>query len=289
MKTSKWIYLFIVPGSILYILFFVLPTISALFYSITDWSGLTAGYNFVGLKNFQDLLFNDLVFQKSAVNNMKFLLAVVIFQTLFSLVFALILIKNTKTNVFFRTLFFFPTILASVSVAFIWTFIYDSNLGMLNHLLQMVGLSNFTHSWLGDRNIAIYSIALVQIWAHTGQVMVIFIAGLQAVPKEIYEAARIDGANRWQTFKKITWPLIAPSTTMVVGYTTIQSFKAFDLIFAMTGGGPVYSTEIFATFIYRSAFTNYSFGYASAASVIFMIVIASITFMQNKMINKASY
>jgi len=238
------------------------------------------------LKNFKELLFNDIVFHKAAGNNMKFLLAVVTFQTLFSLIFALILVKNTKPNVFFRTLYFFPTILASISVAFIWTFVYDSNLGMLNNFLQMVGLENLIHSWLGDRRIAIYSIALVQVWAHTGQVMVMFIAGLQAIPEEIYEAAKIDGANRWQIFRRITWPLLAPSTTMVVGYTMIQSFKAFDLIFAMTGGGPVYSTEIFATFIYRSAFTNYAFGYASAASVIFMMVIATLTYLQNRAINK---
>ncbi|NLT94307.1 MAG: sugar ABC transporter permease [Clostridia bacterium] len=286
MKPKKWIYLFIVPGGILYLIFFVLPTISALFYSVTDWNGIAPNYNFVGLKNFKELLFNDIVFHKAAGNNMKFLLAVVTFQTLFSLIFALILVKNTKPNVFFRTLYFFPTILASISVAFIWTFVYDSNLGMLNNFLQMVGLENLIHSWLGDRRIAIYSIALVQVWAHTGQVMVMFIAGLQAIPEEIYEAAKIDGANRWQIFRRITWPLLAPSTTMVVGYTMIQSFKAFDLIFAMTGGGPVYSTEIFATFIYRSAFTNYAFGYASAASVIFMMVIATLTYLQNRAINK---
>lgn len=286
MKPKKWIYLFIIPGGILYLIFFILPTISALFYSITDWNGISADYNFIGLKNFKDLLFNDYVFKKAAGNNMKFLLAVVIFQTLFSLIFALILVKNTKPNVFFRTLYFFPTILASVSVAFIWTFIYDSNLGMLNNFLQMVGLENLIHSWLGDRRIAIFSIALVQVWAHTGQVMIMFIAGLQSIPEEIYEAAKIDGANRWQTFRRITWPLLAPSTTMVVGYTMIQSFKAFDLVFAMTGGGPVYSTEIFATFIYRSAFTNYTFGYASAASVIFMMVIATLTYLQNKAIVK---
>lgn len=286
MKTSRWIYLFLIPGGILYLLFFIQPTLSAFFYSITDWSGLGSNYNLVGLDNFRQLLTNDFVFKKAAGNSMKFLLAVVIFQTLFSLIFALILVKNTKTNVFFRTLFFFPTILASISVAFIWTFVYDPNLGLLNGILNWFGAEGISRSLTGNKQTAIYALAFVQVWAHTGQVMVMFIAGLQAVPKEIYEAATIDGANRWQTFKSITWPLIAPATTMVVGYTTIQSFKAFDLVYAMTGGGPAYSTEIFATFIYTSAFTNYQFGYASAASVIFMMVIATITFIQFKVINR---
>src|SRR5699024_4034020 len=153
-----------------------------------------------------------------------------VFQTLFSLIFAMILLKNTKTNTFFRVLFFFPTILSSVSVAFIWTFVYDPNLGFLNPILEMVGLDILTQSWLGDQSIAIYSIAFVQIWFHTGQVMIIFIAGLQNIPKELYEAAIVDGASRWQKFTKVTWPLLKPTTTMVVAYITIQSFKAFDLL-----------------------------------------------------------
>ena len=286
MKPKNWIYLFVVPGGLLYLTFFFFPTISALYYSLTDWTGLNFNYNFVGLDNFRRLLTEDIVFRKAAVNNFKFMLDVVLFQTAFSLIFALILVKNTKTNVFFRTLFFFPTILSSISVAFIWSFMYDPSMGMVNTTLSAIGLESLTRGWLSNRDIAIHSIAFVQVWFHTGQVMIIFIAGLQSVPKELYEAARIDGANRWQTFRKVTWPLIAPATTMVVGYTTIQSFKAFDLVFAMTGGGPAFSTEIFATFIYTTAFTNYNFGYASAASVIFMMIIATITYTQMRVLNR---
>ena len=112
--------------------------------------------------------------------------------------------------------------------------------------------------------------------------LIIFVAGLQAIPQEMYEVAKIEGANKWQTFRQVTWPLLAPSATIVVAYTTIQSFKAFDLVFAMTGGGPNYSTEIIATYIYGVAFEGYQFGYASAISVIFMIIIAFITFLQFK-------
>lgn len=287
MRISKWIYLFLIPGVVLYFTFFILPTLGAFFYSITDWDGADQNFNFVGLANYTNLLTNDDVFLKSLGNNLKFLFSVVIFQTILSLIFALILLKNTKTNIFLRALYFFPTILSSVSVAFIWSFIYAPSVGLLNPLLGTIGLDSLAQSWLGNPDIAIFSLSFVQIWFHTGQVMIIFIAGLQNVPQELYEAATVDGANRWQRFIKITWPLIAPSTTMVVGYTIIQTFKAFDLVFAMTGGGPAFSTEILVTFIYNSAFSHYQFGYASAASVILMVIVATITLVQFRLINRS--
>ncbi|MEA3322419.1 MAG: sugar ABC transporter permease [Bacillota bacterium] len=280
MKQSKWLYLFFVPGLIFYSIFFILPTISAVFYSFTDWDGLTADFNFVGFENYTNLVTNDSIFIKSMTNNLKFMLFVVVFQTLFSLVFAILLVKNTKTNIFLRALYFFPTILSSVSVAFIWSYMYDPNLGIINNLFSSVGLEMLANNWLGDQNIAIYSIAFVQVWFHTGQMLIIFVAGLQAIPEDLYEVAKIEGASRWQTFSKVTWPLIAPAATIVVAYTTIQSFKAFDLIYAMTRGGPNYATEILATHIYTTAFRSFKFGYASAESVIFMLVIALITFLQ---------
>lgn len=288
MRISKRIYLFLIPGFIIYSIFFILPTFGAFFYSLTDWDGVSQNFNLVGFKNYINLVKNDTVFTKSIGNNMKFLFTVVIFQTLFSLIFALILLKNTKTNIFFRALFFFPTILSSVSVAFIWSFMYAPSIGFINPLLETIGLGGLAKGWLGDPSIAIFSVSFVQVWFHTGQVMVIFIAGLQNVPKELYEAAIIDGASRWRRFTAITWPMIAPSTTMVVGYTIIQTFKAFDLIFAMTGGGPNFSTEILVTFIYNSAFSHYQFGYASAASVILMVIVCIITFVQFRLINRNS-
>ncbi|MGD6968600.1 carbohydrate ABC transporter permease [Rossellomorea vietnamensis] len=284
LKKNKALLLFVLPGLILYSIFFIYPTFSALFFSFTDWDGLTPDYNFVGVENYINIFTNDSIFVKALGNNVKFMLFVVVFQTLFSLVFALYLVKNTKTNVFLRALYFFPTILSSVSVAFIWSFVYDPNLGILNTLLERVNLDFLTHNWLGDQDIAIFSIAVVQVWMHTGQMLIIFVAGLQNIPNDLYEVAKIEGASKWQRFRFVTWPLVAPAATIVVAYTTIQSFKAFDLIFAMTRGGPNYSTEILATLIYSTAFRSFKFGYASAESVIFMIVIAVITIIQFKVL-----
>ncbi|ANU24531.1 carbohydrate ABC transporter permease [Planococcus donghaensis] len=291
MKTSKSIYLFFLPGLFLYAIFFVYPTISALFYSFTDWDGLSSSFQFVGVENYERAFTGDTVFRKTIGNNLKFMLVVVVFQTLVALAFALIVLKNTKTTIFLRALYFFPTILSSVSVAFIWSFIYDPSLGILNQLLELIGLEFLAQNWLGNANIAIYSLAVTQIWFHAGQMLIIFVAGLQAIPEELYEVAKIEGASKWQTFRNVTWPLLAPSATIVVAYTTIQSFKAFDLVFAMTGGGPNNSTEIVATYIFDIAFRSYQFGYASAISVIFMVIIAIITYLQFKVLrsNRISY
>ncbi|MGM0898442.1 MAG: carbohydrate ABC transporter permease [Bacillota bacterium] len=282
MRISKSIYLFFLPGLVLYSLFFLYPTISALFYSFTNWDGLSATFQFVGIDNYTRAFTGDSIFQKTIGNNLKFMLTVVVFQTLVALAFALIVIKNTKTNVFLRALYFFPTILSSVSVAFIWAFIYDPSMGILNQVLELIGLDFLAQNWLGNANIAIYSLAITQVWFHAGQMLIIFVAGLQAIPEELYEVAKIEGASKWQTFKSVTWPLLAPSATIVVAYTTIQSFKAFDLVFAMTGGGPNNSTEIIATYIYDVAFKSYQFGYASSISIIFMAIIALITYLQFK-------
>lgn len=282
MKISKTIYLFFLPGLFLYSIFFLYPTVSALFYSFTDWDGLSDTFQFIGAQNYERALTGDSVFRKTVGNNMKFMLTVVIFQTLAALAFALIVLKNTKANLFLRALYFFPTILSSVSVAFIWSFIYDPSLGILNQILEVLGLDFLQQNWLGNSDIAIYSLAITQIWFHAGQMLIIFVAGLQAIPEDLYEVAKIEGANKWQTFSKVTWPLLAPSATIVIAYTTIQSFKAFDLVFAMTGGGPNNSTQIIATYIFDVAFRSYNFGYASSISVLFMIIIAAITFLQFK-------
>ncbi|MGQ9557209.1 MAG: carbohydrate ABC transporter permease [Desulfurispora sp.] len=291
MRKYRGLIFFLVPGLLMYLVFFVTPTLSALGLSLTDWNGISPDYNWVGLDNYKFMIGQDPVFHQALGNNIKYTLFVVIFQTAFSLLFALLLVKNTRLNIFYRALFFLPTIIASVSVAFIWIFMYDPSIGFLNLTLQKLGLEVLQHSWLGDKKIAIYSIAFVQVWAHTGQVMVIFIAGLQSIPHSLYEVARIEGASRWQTFRRVTWPLLAPSATIVAAYTTLQSFKAFDLILAMTDGGPSYATEILSIFLYHEAFRNFKFGYASASAVLFMLIIASITYMQFKILraNRVTY
>ncbi|GAB6926258.1 sugar ABC transporter permease [Paenibacillus sp. JCM 10914] len=281
---------FILPGVLLYAVLFLYPTITALYYSFTNWDGLSPSYQYVGIDNYK-LLKDDIIFGKSLMNNLKFMLFVVIVQTVVSLLLALQINKKSKVNVMLRALYFVPTILSSVSVGFIWSFIYDPSTGALNQLLTMMGLESWTQNWIGNASLAIFSIAAVQAWAHIGQMVVLFVAGLQAIPPELIEAARLDGATKVGLFLRVTWPLLAPAAAIVVSYTTIQSFKAFDLVFTMTGGGPAYSTEIISTYIYNSAFMNYAFGKAATASVFFLILISIITFLQFKLLrtDRVSY
>lgn len=232
------------------------------------------------------MLTNDDLFYKVLGNNVEFSFLVVVFQTAFSLLFATFLVKNTRTTIALRTLYFFPTILSSVSVAMIWLFLYDPNYGGVNVIFKKIGLDAFALNWLGSETSALRAIAFTQIWFHTGQMMVVYIAGLQQIPQELYEAAQMDGASRWQQFKKVTWPMALPTTAVVMAYTTIQSFRAFDLVYAMTQGGPNNSTNIFVTLVYLTAFNEFRFGYAAMQSIIMIIFILGITALQRRILRE---
>lgn len=275
--------LMILPALLIYALFYLYPTLSNLRYAFTEWDGLLEP-RFIGFENFTRTATNDDIFRKILGNNIEFSFLVIIFQTAFSLIFAIFLLKNTRTSIALRTLYFFPTILSSVSVALVWMFIYEPNLGALNTLLRGVGLDSFALSWLGSETITLRAIAFTQVWFHTGQMMVVYIAGLQQIPQELYEAAEVDGASRWQQFKSVTWPMALPTTAVVLAYTTIQSFRAFDLIYTMTGGGPNNSTNILVTLIYQSAFGEYRFGYAASLSVYLVVFILLLTWVQRRIL-----
>jgi raffinose/stachyose/melibiose transport system permease protein len=147
-----------------------------------------------------------------------------------------------------------------------------------------VHLDFLAQNWLGDSNIALYAIAFTQVWFHTGQMVVIYVAGLQQIPEELYEAAQVDGASRWQQFRSVTWPMALPTTAVVVAYTTIQTFRAFDLVYTMTMGGPMNSTDLLVTIIYGNAFFGYAYGYAAAQTVVLVVVVLGVTWMQRRIL-----
>ncbi|MFZ9893275.1 MAG: carbohydrate ABC transporter permease [Candidatus Nanopelagicaceae bacterium] len=276
-------FLMIVPAIIMYAVFYLYPTLSNLRYAFSEWDGLQEA-KFIGAKNFTRALTNDDIFYKVLGNNIEFTGLVVIFQTGLSLLFAIFLLRNTRTSVALRTLYFFPTIISSVSVAMVWQFLYEPNLGPINTFLNSVGLDFLALNWLGSETVTLRAIAFTQVWFHTGQMMVVYIAGLQQIPQELYEAAEVDGASRWQQFKSVTWPMALPTTAVVMAYTTIQSFRAFDLVYAMTQGGPNNSSSILVTLIYLTAFNELRFGYAATQSIYLVIFILALTALQRRIL-----
>ena len=271
------------PALILFLAFYLYPALQNLQFATRRWDGIAEPEN-VGFRNFTNLLTNDDLFYKTLGNNIEFTFLVVIFQTALALIFAVFLVKNTKVNIALRTLYFFPTILSSVSVGMIWLFLYDPNFGALNLFFNKVGLTSFALNWLGSESSALYAIAFSQVWFHTGQMMVVYIAGLQQIPKELYEAAEVDGASRWKQFTKITWPMAMPTTLVVMAYTTIQSFRAFDLIMVMTNStaGPNNSTSIFSTLVYFTLFNELRLGYAAAQTIFMVATMVLITWLQRR-------
>jgi raffinose/stachyose/melibiose transport system permease protein len=280
-RTHPALFLFPLPALVLYVVFFAMPTFEGVRYSVTDWDGFSAEYNNVGAGNFRTIATADDLFRGALFNNLKFMLVVVVFQTLISLALAVFLVRNSRSSILLRALYFLPTILSSVSVAFIWKFVYDPNFGLINTALGAVGLDGLRSSFLGDDGKAIFFVAATQVWFHVGQMMVIYVAGLQQIPADLYESADVDGASRWRQFRHITWPLVAPASAIVIAYTTVQSFKAFDLILGMGGNPPKPSLDILSTRIY-AGFANSQFGYAAAESIVFMVVIALVTWLQRR-------
>ncbi|MFJ8862514.1 carbohydrate ABC transporter permease [Streptomyces sp. NPDC102451] len=278
---------FPVPALALYLFFFAYPTVQAVQYALTDWDGYSAGYNSVGLGNFGEIATSDDVFANAAGNNLKLTVTVVLAQTALALLLALYLVRTTRSSTLLRALFFLPTVLSSVSVAFVWRFVYDPDGGLFNSALRGVGLDSFQSVYLGDPDKAVFWLALTQVWFHAGQMMVVFIAGLQAIPRELYESAELDGAGRWARFRHITWPLVAPATGIVLAYTTIQSFKAFDLVLGLGGNPPGPALDILSTRVYTT-FSNNEFGYAAAQSLVFMVMIALLTWVQRRALRRAA-
>jgi raffinose/stachyose/melibiose transport system permease protein len=278
--------LFALPAAVIYGIGFVVPTVQSLYYSFFGWGGPTSSDApvFIDIENYKELLTNDDIFRGSISVTLKFMVAVVFFQTLVSLIYSVKLVKDTKPTIFLRALYFFPTILSSTSVAFIWNFVYDpSSAGLVSGVLGRMGI-DYRPAFLASPSTALWCLVFTQVWFHAGQMMVVFVAGLQGIPKDFIEAAAIDGATRWQSFRKVTWPLLGPATAIVVAYTTLQSFRAFDLIYVLTQGGPEGSTRLLSYHIVQTAFGSGYFGQAAAESVIFMALIAAVTFLQRRVL-----
>ncbi|RJQ39629.1 MAG: sugar ABC transporter permease [Nitrospiraceae bacterium] len=259
MKRSKTSFaVFVLPAFVIYTIFMLLPLISSLGLSLFSWTGY-GEKEFVGLSNFSRLFTENpfnVRFFNSLFNNMKFFIYTIILQNVAALVIALLLNKELTGSKFFRTVYFIPTTISVVIVGFLWTLIYNPLWGPLNYVLKSVGLEFLAKPWLGDPKFALLSIAVANAWQYVGIPMMLFLAGLQSISQDIYEASDIDGVSSWQKFFYITLPLISPVIFIITTLTFVGNFSAFEIIYAMEGtlAGPNYSTDILGTFFYRTSF-----------------------------------
>lgn len=278
-------YFFLAPALISIFIFFFIPVIAAFIISFTDFDiyslGNYSNLRFIGLKNYADLLSNDL-FWISLKNTFYFVIAASPLSIAVSLGAALILnSKLVKLKGLFRLSYFIPVVTTLVAVAIVWRFIYHPRFGMLNYLLSFVGINPI--DWLGDPFWAMPSIILMSIWKNFGYNMIIFIAGLQNIPEHLYEAAVLEGANGWQRFKKITIPMLAPTTIFISIITMIGNFQLFAEPYVMTQGGPLNKTLSVVQYMYQEGFRWWNMGYsASIAFVLFLIIFAG-TMLQLKL------
>lgn len=267
--------LFLAPAILGFIVFFAWPALRGLYLSFTDYN-LLSDPAWVGLENYQQIA-GDPVFWRSLAVTLQYVVINIVVQTIVALGLAVLLHRFTRSMVI-RGIVMLPYLIANVIVALVWYWLADYNLGLINSALDAIGLDRI--GFFGDAQFAMTTIALVNVWRHLGYTTLLIFAGLQAIPRDVYEAASVDGAGEWRTFWSITLPLLRPVLAFVLVVTVVGSFQIFDTIAVTTQGGPVDATNAITYYIYDRAFTRFDFGYASALSVILMFILAVIALVQ---------
>lgn len=266
-------FLMILPAFTLYFLFVIYPAIQAAWVGFHRWDGFSA-MKWIGINNYKFIL-NDEVYWLALLHSLQYALIVTLAKNILALGLAIILNRNIFAKSFFRTTIFMPVTLAFVVVGVLWSWIYNPTFGLLNSLLSVLGWEELIQGWLSNPKIALYSIMVVDIWRWTGFHMVILLAGLQGIPKELYESAEIDGANDWKQLTHITVPMLKPILFVSVILSFTGGFVSnYDFVYTMTGGGPNHATEVALTWIVSTAFTYNSVGKANAMSVILFVILA---------------
>ena len=266
--------MYTIPAIFLVTLVIYIPFVLSGYYSLTKWNGIAKEPVFIGLENFKRLFLGDTAFLKSLLFTGKYTIVFMIVANIVALFLAVMLTKKIRAANVLRGFFFVPYIMSMTIVGFIWKFIFSQGFAKL---FEITGFEVLNLSWLGDVNLAFYSVAFVGIWQSIGFYIVLYIAGLQAIPTDVLEAATVDGANGFKKFFKIVLPLLTPSITTCIFMSLTNSLKVFDIILALTKGGPGASTYSVTLDIYREAFQNNNYGYGAAKSLVFFVIVLLLT------------
>ncbi len=276
LKNTYLEFLIVLPALIFYFVFVIYPLLGGIYYSLTDWNGVAATFKFIGLKNYFTLAGDKYVIEPLKNTFIYAFLSMILLNVL-GLALAVGLDRIAKGKNVFRALFFVPAVLSSLVVGYIFSFIFSEPVSLLG---KTWGIEVMANNLLGSKQFSLYMGVLVGAWKMAGWYMVIYIAGLQNIDQSLYEAADIDGATGWKKFRYVTFPLIAPAFTINMILSVERAFKEYDLMFALTGGGPGGSSELISLTIYGESFTNKRAGYGSALGVVLFLIILAITLFQ---------
>jgi ABC-type sugar transport system permease subunit len=268
------------PAVLHFLLTTSIPVAAALGLSFTSYSPL-APPSWVGLDNYRRALADEL-FWIAAKNTALYVIGLVPISMALGLALALALNERIKGRALYRTAYYLPHVTAASAAAVIWLWIYNPQFGLLNSLFQAVGLPR--QSWLANPSYALWAVLAVGVWLRVGYLMVIYLAALQGIPESLYEAAALDGANRWQRFRWVTLPLLRPATFFALVVTTIEGSQVFQTVYVMTSGGPGYATTTFAREIYRNGFEHFQLGYAAAWAFLLFAIVFAITMINRKLV-----
>lgn len=271
-------WLFVSPTLIGFLVFFLGPLIAIGFYSLTEWNMLSQQSTYIGLANFENALLQNPDFWHVVRNSVVFALGLVPMNMALALALALALSRPFRGVVFFRTVFFAPVITSAIAWAIVWKFMLQGEGGAVNQILGWLGITG--PNWLREPNWAMLAVIVTRVIKMVGLNMILYIAALQAIPRDYAEAATLEGATRGQIFRMITWPMLAPTTLVIMVLTTIGSFKVFDHIYQMTGGGPENGTLVLAFYIYQQGFKFFNVGYAAALALIMFVIVMALTLVQ---------
>ncbi|GIO14978.1 sugar ABC transporter permease [Cohnella xylanilytica] len=271
MERRKYPLYFSFPALAVFLLFFIAPTFIGIYYSFTDWNVNADSIRFIGLDNYK-ALFEEPRLGKALSNTLIFAAAVTVLQNAVGLGLALLMNEAIRMRNLFRTIFFMPYVIAPIVIGYVFRAIYHPEHGIVNEALGWIGLGSLGQDWLNNPKWALFSIIATDIWRVAGFAMVVYLAGLQFIPKDLTESASIDGASYWRRFRHIVFPLLASSFTVNVLLSVIGSMKVFEMVMVLTDGGPGYTTEVFYTYI-RSTFSMGQMGYSTAINLVLFVLV----------------
>ena len=269
LRKGAFLAVFLVPTAALFTLLVVWPMVEASRYSLYDWNGFGTPTDFVGFENYADVVGHQ-AFHLALRNTALIVVVSLLIQLPLAIWLATLVAQRLAGSTLFRAIFFLPYVLAEVAAGLIWRFIYDGNYGLVAAIARLLGFE--APFVLADRDLAMYAVMVVIVWKYFGFHMMLFIAGLQAIPRDLYEAAEIDGASRWQRFLRVTLPLLRPTIALSVFFSVLGSLQLFDIVMSMTEGGPSNSTQTFVSFLYLFGLGRMNVGFGAAVGVVLFVV-----------------